>query len=776
MTTRKFGPALILAAGLAAALAGCSETRPVRMTKDALRDKIRGGWAGQVIGCTFGGPTEFRFKGTFIQDYQPLPWDPGAVARAMRDEPGLFDDVYVDLTFVEVLRSEGLDAPASAFARAFAEAPYPLWHANRAARYNILSGLEPPASGAWPNNPHADDVDFQIEADFAGLMSPGMVGAAAEICDRVGHIMNSGDGWYGGVYVAAMYALAFVSDSPEVIAREALKVIPEGTAFHAAMSDVLRWHAENPDDWHGAVGPERSAVLGLRPPRRASSGRAGDPQCVRDGRPRSRSRRRLPARLSARAFKGREASPGLDFMAPLDYLDGSPEAFRGPHRTRGESRHSPDRDHTGDREARMNWWTEARFGMFIHWGLYALAARHEWVKSREKMSDEAYQRYFDRFLPDLYDPKDWARTAREAGMGYFVVTAKHHDGFCLWDSARTEYKASRTPAGRDLLRPLVEAMRAEGLRVGFYYSLLDWHHPDYPIDLHHPMRDDRESAAGDRDMGKYADYLGGQLRELLTDFGRIDVLFLDFSFPGPAGKGRADWRSEELIKMIRELQPEILVNDRLDLLDVPGGWDFRTPEQFLPREWVRAGGRLVPWETCQTFSGSWGYHRDEATWKSVRQILVMLIETVSKGGNFLLNVGPTGRGTFDSRALDRLRGVGGWMAVNGRSIHGCTQAPEGWGAPANCLLTFSPAARRLYVHVLEWPAGVLELDGYAGRVDYAQLLHDASEIPFAAKDGRAGFMAGGREEGRPDTLLLRLPILKPEPEVPVIELFLSGRP
>jgi len=255
MTTRKFGPvagpALILAAGLAVALAGCSQTRPVRMTKDALRDKIRGGWAGQVIGCTFGGPTEFRFKGTFIQDYQPLTWDPGAVARAMRDEPGLFDDVYVDLTFVEVLRREGLDAPASAFARAFAEAPYPLWHANRAARYNILSGLEPPASGAWPNNPHADDIDFQIEADFAGLMSPGMVGPAAEICDRVGHIMNSGDGWYGGVYVAAMYALAFVSDNPEVIAREALKVIPEGTAFHAAMSDVLRWHAENPDDWHG---------------------------------------------------------------------------------------------------------------------------------------------------------------------------------------------------------------------------------------------------------------------------------------------------------------------------------------------------------------------------------------------------------------------------------------------------------------------------------------------------------------------------------------------
>ena len=226
--------------------------------------------------------------------------------------------------------------------------------------------------------------------------------------------------------------------------------------------------------------------------------------------------------------------------------------------------------------------------------------------------------------------------------------------------------------------------------------------------------------------------------------------------------------------MIRELQPEILVNDRLDLLDVPGGWDYRTPEQFMPREGVRSGGRPVRWETCQTFSGSWGYHRDEGTWKSVRQILVLLIEAVSRGGNLLLNVGPTGRGTFDSRALDRLRGVGAWMALNGRSIYGCTGAPEGLAAPPNALLTYHPAARRLYLHLLEWPAGTLELDGYAGRVDYAQFLHDASEIPFVAREGRTGFMAGGRPEGRPDTLDLRLPVRKPEPEVPVIEFFLKG--
>jgi alpha-L-fucosidase len=423
----------------------------------------------------------------------------------------------------------------------------------------------------------------------------------------------------------------------------------------------------------------------------------------------------------------------------------------------------------------LDWWTEARFGLFIHWGLYALPARHEWVKSREKLTDEAYQRYFERFDPDLYDPAGWARAAASAGMKYFVVTAKHHDGFCLWDSRRTDYKAMNTPAGRDLLRPLVEAMRAEGLRVGLYYSLLDWHHPEYTVDRFHPMRDNAqfvERAAG-RDLGKYVDYLFDQVRELLTGFGTIDVLFCDYSFPGPGGKGRREWRSEELIRLVRKLQPGILVNDRLDLPDVAGGWDFRTPEQFMPRQWIETEGRRVPWETCQTFSGSWGYHRDESTWKSPRQLIAMLIETVSKGGNLLLNVGPTARGTLDARALDRLRAIGEWMKLHGRSIYGCTQAPGEFETPANCLLTYHPGRGRLYVHVLEWPAGVLSLDGLAGRVAYAELLNDASEIAFSDKGGEIGFFAGPRTEASKNTLTLKLPVRKPDVEVPVIELFLE---
>ena len=221
----------------------------VKLSRDALLDKIKGGWAGQVIGCTFGGPTEFRFQSTFIPDYQPLAWNNDAPRWWYENAPGLYDDVYMDLTFVEILEREGLDAPAVSFAKAFANASYPLWHANRAARYNILHGILPPASGHWLNNPHADDIDFQIEADFAGLMSPGLPAAAAAYCDRVGHIMNSGDGWYGGVYIATMYALAFIRDDVHKIVTEALAAIPEESDFARTIRDVIRRHDENPSDW-----------------------------------------------------------------------------------------------------------------------------------------------------------------------------------------------------------------------------------------------------------------------------------------------------------------------------------------------------------------------------------------------------------------------------------------------------------------------------------------------------------------------------------------------
>lgn len=221
----------------------------VTMSKEQLLDKIKGGWAGQTIGCTYGGPTEFRYPGTIIHEYIPIDWPDGYIKWYYDNVPGLYDDVYMDLTFVDVFDRLGLDAPVDSFAMAFAKADYMLWHANQAARYNILNGIMPPQSGHWRNNPHADDIDFQIEADFAGLMSPGMPNAASDFADQIGHIMNYGDGWYGGVYVANMYALAFVSQDIEYIVNEALKSIPQQSLYYQVMADVIKWHKQYPDDW-----------------------------------------------------------------------------------------------------------------------------------------------------------------------------------------------------------------------------------------------------------------------------------------------------------------------------------------------------------------------------------------------------------------------------------------------------------------------------------------------------------------------------------------------
>ena len=410
-----------------------------------------------------------------------------------------------------------------------------------------------------------------------------------------------------------------------------------------------------------------------------------------------------------------------------------------------------------------SWFTHDRFGMFIHFGLYAMPARHEWVKTNEKISEEQYDLYFKYFNPDLYDPRDWARQAKAAGMKYVVMTTKHHEGFCLFDSQYTDYKSTNTPCGKDLIKEYVDAFRAEGLRVGFYYSLIDWHHPDFPIDVLHPRRDDADAfeQSQGRDMHKYAEYMRNQVTELLTNYGKIDILWFDFSYDGRDGEGAQSW-------MKGKGKNDIIIDNRTDIEQ-----DLWTPEQYQPVKWVthQETGELVTWEACQTFSGSWGYYRDEQTWKSPEMLIRMLVNTVSCGGNLLMNVGPTSRGYLDYRAEEALKVYADWMKYNSRSIYGCTMAEPEFTAPADCRYTQSVDGSRLYLHMFAYPFAHLRLPGLAGKVKYAQFLHDGSEVLYT--EGSIDHFSAKDENGDAGDLILYLPPVKPHTLVPVIELILE---
>lgn len=436
------------------------------------------------------------------------------------------------------------------------------------------------------------------------------------------------------------------------------------------------------------------------------------------------------------------------------------------------------RDSVLTRDSRMAWWRDARFGMFIHWGLYSMPARHEWVMRKENMTREQYQKYFRHFNPRRYDAKQWAKTAKDAGMRYAVFTAKHHEGFCMWDSAFTDFKVTNTPLKRDVLREFVDAFRAEGLRVGIYYSLIDWQHPDFTVDRQSPgftwkkqdkyQKLDTERIAEankGRDMERYRVYLKNQIRELLSNYGKIDILWFDFSYPGAFGKTRNDWDSEGIVRLIRELQPQALLDNRLDLKDTDWGWDFLTPEQYAVKSWPTWKGKRVPWENCQTFSGSWGYYRDEETWKNPHQLVSLLVQSVSCGGNLIMNVGPTAMGEFDPRAVDALSVYGRWLRVNADSVYGCTIAPEGFETPDGTVLTYHPKTNRLYLHLLNYPVGSLPF-GFADKIDYAQFLHDGSEVKITRGDASAISIRSPEDR-------IELPIRKPDVVIPVIEFFLK---
>ena len=422
------------------------------------------------------------------------------------------------------------------------------------------------------------------------------------------------------------------------------------------------------------------------------------------------------------------------------------------------------------------WFRKDRFGMFIHWGLYAMPARNEWIKHIECITDEKYDKYFKYFNPDLYDAKEWAKKAKEAGMKYAVLTTKHHEGFCMFDTQYTDYKCTNTPAGRDLVKEYVEAFRAEGIKVGFYYSLIDWHHPDFTIDPIHPRRYDKniDELNEGRDMKRYAKYMRDQVTELLTNYGKIDILWFDFSYSAPnpefphlKGKGKDDWEAEELIALARKLQPGIIIDNRTEIEQ-----DIWTPEQYQPLTWQRhkETGELLTWEACQTFSGSWGYHRDETSWKTPQMLIEMLINTVCIGGNLLMNVGPTARGCLDYRAENALAVYAEWMKYNSRSIYNCTMAEPEFTAPRGTRLTQSEDGKRLYIHLIEYPYAFLEFRGLGGKIDYAQFLHDGSEILYT--EGKVAHFSEGRTEAA-DLVAFSLPTPKPNVIVPVIEVFLK---
>ena len=388
---------------------------------------------------------------------------------------------------------------------------------------------------------------------------------------------------------------------------------------------------------------------------------------------------------------------------------------------------------------RVEWYQQARFGMFIHWGIYAIPARGEWVRSVEEMTEEEYMTFFEEFDPIDFQPKKWAKAAKEAGMKYAIMTAKHHDGFCLFDSELTDFKATNTKAGKDLVKEYLEAFREEGLKVGLYYSLLDWHHPDYPHykDQNHPMRNCEAQKDVDRDFNRYLDYMHGQVRELCTRYGKLDIMWFDFSYGELRGEA---WRATELVNMVRGYQPDIIIDNRLEVsgegfgslaTDNPSVFagDFVSPEQIIPPQGLKSeSGKELVWEACITMNDNWGYCAKDKNFKPASTIIKKLVECVSKNGNLLLNVGPDARGNIPEESLEILREIGIWMKKNSASIYGC----KGSGLPKPENGRITGRGNKLFYHVMENAIGSVPLYGISkDLVKSVRLLSDGSELKVA---------------------------------------------
>ncbi len=386
---------------------------------------------------------------------------------------------------------------------------------------------------------------------------------------------------------------------------------------------------------------------------------------------------------------------------------------------------------------RSEWFRRDRFGMFIHWGLYSIPGRGEWVRGNEFLSDEAYNAYFNEFNPTDYNPREWARLAREAGMKYAVLTTKHHDGFCLFDSAYTDFKSTNTPCGRDLIREYTDAFRAEGLKVGLYYSLVDWDHPAYPAYHHHahPHRED-PAYMERRPFSEYVEYLHNQVRELCENYGKIDLFWFDGSYWDGDMHGEK-WEATKLVNMMRSYFPDILINNRLEANSgaensirsphpsVFAG-DFTSPEGILPPgDVLNECGESIPWEACITLGDHWSYFSNDNNRKDASIVIRALTECISKNGNLLLDIGPDANGRIPDCDIEILREIGRWVKRYSEVVYGCKKSefpkPE-WGR-------YVQNGRTVYALITEPPAGPIALTGIEPeRIESCRLLSDGTEI------------------------------------------------
>jgi alpha-L-fucosidase len=360
----------------------------------------------------------------------------------------------------------------------------------------------------------------------------------------------------------------------------------------------------------------------------------------------------------------------------------------------------PTTSTVADRERRMKWWHEARFGMFIHWGLYSTLGRHEWVMENEGIPVSEYERLAPNFKPIPNAAHAWAQLAKRAGMKYMVMTTKHHEGFCNFDTKLTDYCAPKQGPGRDLVREYVDAARAEGLRVGFYYSLMDWHHPDGARCL-------KDETARRR----FVDYIHGQVKELATNYGRLDILWYDVPWPLDA-KG---WESVEMNTMVRKLQPDIIINNRSKIPE-----DFDTPEQRIEASQNR------PWESCMTLNDSWGYHAADFNWKSPTTVIRNLITCARDGGNYLLNIGPKPDGSIPEESVRILSAVGDWMVKNGATIRESDPCQPRRGN----YVSYTRKGNTLYAHVHYWPGETVVIGNLLNQVSSVKMFSTNEPVKF----------------------------------------------